>query len=489
MIGPQLVNRAGRIIINDLWHVDVLHIIQMIELLVWVLLDCRVHRSALGTLIQQRDWTMKTLPMRLTLIVFALFLATVAQGQSDGWYVAPAIVYTDDDADRVIADSVAGAQIAFGHDMTEHLTFEGLLGYSRIEGWVGSSVSYPDQNHLEISANLLAYLDRDRVFSPYLLFGIGYLRADLDPGGSDDRPTGTLGVGFKWRMGQSRFSIRGEYRARLAYKSGDNLTDNIASLGVQYRFGGKKSVPTLQDNADTDADGVLDIWDVCPDTELGTQVGSTGCPLRDREADGDGDRIPDSKDECPNTRKGNAVDLRGCTLDSDRDGVMSGEDRCPASRPDAVVDQFGCSRDDDGDSVPYHLDDCPDTVAGARVDVFGCEIKDVIRLPGVNFVTGSDRILAGSESILGSAAETLKMHPDLEIEVAGHTDSVGQGDSNYSLSERRAKSVRDLLITRGVDATRLTARGYGESQPVADNETAQGRADNRRVELRIVKRQ
>ena len=431
---------------------------------------------------------MKTLPMRFTLIMLALSLAMAAQAQSDDWYVAPAIVHTDDDDDRAIADSVAGVQITFGRDMTEHLAFEGLLGYSRIEGYVDPSESYPDQNHLDISANLLAYPNRDWVFTPYLLFGIGYLGADLDPGGSDNRPTGTLGVGFKWKMGQSRFSIKGEYRTRLAYKSGDNLADNITSLGVQYKFGGKKPVPAPQTNADSDGDGVLDIWDACPDNEPGTQVGSKGCPLRDREGDGDSDRIPDGKDECPHTPKGDSVDLRGCTLDSDRDGVTSDKDRCRATPFGAVIDTYGCSRDDDRDGVPYHLDDCPDTIAGARVDIFGCEINDVIRLPGVNFVTGSDRILAGTESILGSAAETLKMHRDLEIEVAGHTDSVGQGDSNYSLSERRAKTARDYLVDLGVDADRLTARGYGESQPVADNETAEGRADNRRVELRIVNR-
>jgi OOP family OmpA-OmpF porin len=289
-------------------------------------------------------------------------------------------------------------------------------------------------------------------------------------------------------MGQSNFSIRGEARYRHAIDTcgGDcqSRTDFIASLGVQYRFGGEPVIPPP--NTDTDLDGVLDMWDECPDTPRGTQVSSSGCPLLDGDRDADGDRVPDNRDECPNTPVGAAVNNVGCELDSDRDGVPTGEDRCPSSRPGANVDMYGCENDGDSDGVPDHQDSCPRTRQGARVDVYGCEIEEIIHLPGLNFQTGQDVILPGAEYVLRDAAATLNKHPSLLIEVAGHTDDVGPGDINYSLSERRAVTVRDFLIRYGVDENRIAAVGYGEAQPIADNSTAEGRATNRRVELRVL---
>jgi OOP family OmpA-OmpF porin len=138
--------------------------------------------------------------------------------------------------------------------------------------------------------------------------------------------------------------------------------------------------------------------------------------------------------------------------------------------------------------VVDRLDECPNTAAGVPVDTRGCEIKDVIRLPGVNFETNSDRLRPGAENVLEDAAETLKRNPGLDVEVAGHTDSQGAAEYNQGLSERRARTVMDYLIGRGVDEDMLSFRGYGESQPIADNATAAGRAENRRVELRILDR-
>ena len=207
--------------------------------------------------------------------------------------------------------------------------------------------------------------------------------------------------------------------------------------------------------------------------------------MRDLRTDADGDRVPDDIDECPNTPVGQVVDQRGCSLDSDGDGVVTGRDRCPASRPGAQVDSFGCERDNDQDGVVDHLDECLNTRPGVRVDTKGCEITDIIDLPGVNFQTGSDRLVDGAEDILRNIADTLNKYPELEIEVAGHTDSVGLGEANYGLSERRAVTVRDVLIRFGVEEFRIRATGYGESQPIDDNNTAEGRARNRRVELRI----
>jgi OOP family OmpA-OmpF porin len=180
-----------------------------------------------------------------------------------------------------------------------------------------------------------------------------------------------------------------------------------------------------------------------------------------------------------------AVNPAGCSLDSDMDGVPTDQDRCPSSRPGAEVDIYGCANDDDSDGVVNQRDRCPNTQRGVRVDIYGCEISDVIQLTGINFETGSDVLLPGTEHIIQDAAATLNQYPELRIEVAGHSDNVGGGLANFNLSERRAKTVRDFLIRYGVDENRITAVGYGESQPIATNDTPEGRAQNRRVELRI----
>ena len=446
-----------------------------------------------GTLIQQQDYTMKTIVTRIAIAAIALSFVTVAQAQSRDWYIAPSIAYVDDDPDRAVADAIAGIQFAAGYNWTDHISVEGMFGYNQWDGYSDANGSFPDQSVFDLSANMLVYADRDWTVAPYLLLGVGYLAVNLDSAGNDNNFAGTAGLGFNWRMGSSgKFSLRTEARTRVAFGSdarwtGDgNLTDYLVSVGLQYDFGGEADIPAPR--ADTDGDGVLDMWDDCPDTARGTEVSSSGCPLLPRDDDSDNDRVPDNRDECPNTPLGAAVNPQGCSLDSDMDGVPTDRDRCPASRAGADVDIYGCENDLDADGVVDHQDSCPRTRPNARVDVYGCEIEDVIHLPGINFQTGQDVLLPGSEYVLRDAATTLNNHPDLMIEVAGHTDDMGPGDTNFILSERRANTVRDFLISQGVDASRLTAVGYGESQPIADNRTAEGRATNRRVELRLLNR-
>jgi OOP family OmpA-OmpF porin len=438
--------------------------------------------------------------IRLTLILLVVAFSAAAQGQEDDWYVVPSIIWFDDDSDRALDDSFPGAQVTVGRNLTEYLSLEGLLGYSSIKGYCEPGDCYPDQTHLDISANLLAFYDRDATFAPYVMLGVGYLGKDADEGpqyvrngGTDNRPTASLGLGFKWRMGDSKYSIHGEYRGRRAYRSESALDDRLITIGVQYNFGGSNGNQRLSVRAedmktDTDGDGVLDIWDACPNTEAGVTVTSRGCEITNIDRDDDEDRINNSVDQCPNTPIGVPVDPRGCSLDSDMDGVTTDKDRCPASRPGADVDIYGCESDQDQDGVLDQYDNCPNTPAGARTDVAGCEIKDIISLPGVNFETGQDILMPGTEYLLRTAADTLNKHPELQIEVAGHSDDVGNDDLNIGLSMRRAKTVQDFLIRYGVDEDRLTFKGYGESQPIADNSTAEGRATNRRVELRLVTR-
>ena len=136
--------------------------------------------------------------------------------------------------------------------------------------------------------------------------------------------------------------------------------------------------------------------------------------------------------------------------------------------------------------VINRLDECPGTPPGTPVDRKGCELKGEYTLQGVNFESNSDRLAAGASNVLDQVAETLRKYPELRIEVQGHTDSDGAAEYNESLSSRRAQTVRDYIASKGVDAGRMTVRGYGESQPVADNTTSAGKAQNRRVVLRIL---
>jgi OOP family OmpA-OmpF porin len=218
----------------------------------------------------------------------------------------------------------------------------------------------------------------------------------------------------------------------------------------------------------------------CP----GQQLFGTNCKdVAPKDSDGDG--VTDDKDKCPNTPKGRTVNAEGCELDSDGDGVVDGLDKCPGTPAGRKVNADGCEIDTDGDGLVDGVDKCP-TVYAKTAD--GCPLPPApapkkLILEGVNFDNDKATLRPEATTTLDQAAATLKEWGDVKVEVAGHTDSKASDSYNMSLSQRRAEAVRDYLIGKGVAADRLTAKGYGESSPVADNETAEGRFKNRRVEL------
>nr|WP_298372444.1 OmpA family protein [uncultured Halomonas sp.] len=197
--------------------------------------------------------------------------------------------------------------------------------------------------------------------------------------------------------------------------------------------------------------------------------------------DSDGDGVPDDRDQCPNTPAGVAVDANGCPLDTDGDGVPDYQDECPGTPAGVEVDASGCPLDSDGDGVPDYMDQCPNTPAGAQVNALGCEADVVLR--DVNFEFDSAKLTVGAEDILDGVADKLRGNENVRVRVEGHTDSVGPDSYNKDLSQRRADSVKSYLASQGISESRMQAIGYGEEQPVASNETAVGRAKNRRVEL------
>jgi outer membrane protein OmpA-like peptidoglycan-associated protein len=141
--------------------------------------------------------------------------------------------------------------------------------------------------------------------------------------------------------------------------------------------------------------------------------------------------------------------------------------------------------DSDGDGVADDLDKCPDSPADKPVDANGCTIVSVV-LKNVHFESNSSELTAGSSVDLDKVVESMKQYDDLRIEVQAHTDNMGDAAYNQYLSEQRAESVRDYLVDKGIAADRMEVKGYGETQPIADNNAREGRAKNRRVELKII---
>ncbi|MBB6094592.1 OOP family OmpA-OmpF porin [Povalibacter uvarum] len=141
--------------------------------------------------------------------------------------------------------------------------------------------------------------------------------------------------------------------------------------------------------------------------------------------------------------------------------------------------------DTDGDGVLDPQDQCPGTPRGVAVDAVGCPRKGSVTLHGVNFENNSDQLMQTSRPILDEVAADLKAHPRLKVELQGHTDSVGAAAYNLNLSQRRAETVREYLIAQGVSPANLIAKGYGETEPIATNDSPGGRAGNRRVVMSV----
>ncbi|MCP4440979.1 MAG: OmpA family protein [Aureispira sp.] len=225
---------------------------------------------------------------------------------------------------------------------------------------------------------------------------------------------------------------------------------------------------------DTDEDGVQDSEDDCPDVAGLEEL--KGCPDRD------GDGIKDSEDDCP-LDKG-LPQFNGCP-DTDGDGVDNRFDDCP-NNP-GPKENKGCP-DADGDGVFDHQDKCPKTPGIAAND--GCpEIKEDVKkvfdeaLQGVQFNTGRSSIKKESFAILDKVVQVMKEYDNATLTIEGHTDNQGADSSNKTLSQSRSEEVLKYLAKNGISADRMSAKGYGEEKPVADNNTAEGRAKNRRVEF------
>jgi OmpA-OmpF porin, OOP family len=421
--------------------------------------------------------------------LFAAITSTAALAQDEGfteaeaflkgrpYYVSPVISYGLADKDRGTDDGIGGS-VSVGKKVASGLTLELIGSFMRMDADPGSGLA--DNGSFELyGAGIGATI------FPLTSLPNFYARLNLMHGSGQGHP-GLIenydttifdsGLGYLFPI-TSRIALRAEalYRvdahnrrsAGIQPKDNRDFYDGVFSLGALIPLGTPpRSEP---EDPDSDGDGVPDSLDQCPGTPPGVEVDATGC-----EPDSDGDGVPDRLDQCPDTPQGVVVDGKGCPVDSDGDGIPDHLDECPNSPAGAKVLDNGCAL----------FGDCRRPRPGEAVDEKGCAVDQSFILKGVKFEFDSDRLTEEAKQILNKVAETLIAYPEIDVEVAGHTDQIGTEGYNLGLSERRAIVVKNYLADRGVQAARMSPVGYGRSQPIADNSTEEGREENRRVELR-----
>ncbi len=399
------------------------------------------------------------------------------------YYVSPMFSYTYADKDRGVDDAIGGI-VSVGKKVTNGMTLE-LTGYGSVgdpSSGTGDSVEFKGVG----LGSMIFLFDSSPNF--YTLLSLMYSRTDNHPGAIPNYKSTVFDIGAGYLLPLNRYiSIRAEARYRTdqhdrkeagTTPGNGAFTDGVFNVGLLFPLG-VTPVPSEADTAevvaldttDSDNDGVPDVNDQCLDTPAGAIVDETGC-----ERDSDGDGVVDRLDQCPDTPAGMSVNAQGCPVDADGDGVLDDVDECPNTPAGAKVLQNGCAL----------IGDCRLPRAGEQIDENGCAVEQTFVLKGVKFEFDSDRLTPEAREILNSVAETLNAYPGIAVEIEGHTDNIGTDAYNQGLSERRANAVKLYLSGHGVDAGRMTPVGYGESRPIAANDSEDGREENRRVELRVV---
>lgn len=401
-----------------------------------------------------------------------------------------------------------GIGLSYWKGLTPHIDFSGTL--------TGTFSNFPalfvkddsiGQAKFSTQADALLHvkaLKETAIVNPFLTAGIGVGHFP-----NQIAVYAPLGAGLQFRFSEGAYLFM-----QLQWRK--KLTGGITNDYLQYSIGfaqhnlnkTKKKKPVKQTTvkpqpvkpiADRDGDNIADDIDKCPDIK-GTV---NGCPDRDKDdvpdkddkcpdvygtangcPDADGDGVADTDDQCP-TEIGT---LNGCP-DSDEDGVADKDDKC---KDDAGVARYGgCPvPDTDKDGINDEEDKCPNE-AGVVLNS-GCpeikqDVKQKVEFAAKNifFRFASDVILKQSFNPLDEVVKVLQENPELKLNISAHADNRGTAERNMMWSERRAKSVADYFISKGIAAERITYKGYGDTQPVADNKTETGRAKNRRVEMKL----
>ncbi len=411
-----------------------------------------------------------------------------AELKENSHHLAPTfgtIVWDLTDKNLDVQDRSAFLGLRYAYLIRERFGLEGSFGMVPSENAAGSF----GHNFMMVSGDVFFNLLTGR-FVPYLEGGAGYMKnwvhEEILP---IEDPYYEFGGGIKVFSLEDAWigiDVRDVVLPYDVVEGGDkeNFQNLLATFSFGFMWGGGPP-------PDTDVDGVPDKKDKCPGTPVGAIVDERGCPV-----DTDGDGVYDGLDRCAGTPEGATVDDAGCPVDSDGDGVYDGLDKCGKTPDGALVDDAGCPMDSDHDGVYDGLDKCPGTVSEARVDASGCEIPEIeyeflsknkVELY-VRFKLGRADIEEESIDLLNKVGDILTKWDGVNVEIGGHTDSSGSEAGNMRLSKKRAESVRDYLLENysSIDADRLADRGYGESAPIADNGTKEGREANRRVEVKVL---
>lgn len=323
---------------------------------------------------------------------------------------------------------------------------------------------------------------------PFAVIGGGVLavRSEPNAAGRNGDEALHVGGGLKFFV-KEHIVLRLEGRDVMSPKEGITPTAPAHSPEILFGFTvalGPRKPKAEPPPPDQDGDGFLDSEDECP-TVAG--IAPDGCPAKDS----DGDGFLDREDACPEDA-GVAPD--GCPIpDSDGDGFLDPDDAC---KDEVGVEPDGCPlRDVDGDGLFPPEDECPnepETVNGFE-DEDGCpdELPEEVKkytgvIEGIFFDTGKATIRSKSFAELDAAVKVLTDYPMLRVEISGHTDTKGKRDKNLLLSQARADSVKQYMVSKGVAERRIVTRGAGPDEPIGDNATKDGRQQNRRIEFKLL---
>ncbi|MBI4825909.1 MAG: OmpA family protein [Nitrospirae bacterium] len=444
--------------------------------------------------------------------------------------------YIFDKKEQINNDPVYGLGIGYG--FTESFGIEASIDHvDTVVSWPDTAVGKTNVDANLFNLDLLYNINLADDTKWYIAVGSGYMNIDVDKTIDNTDVQSHVALGLKFFLTDSLLA-RGDARQIVNWETSN--INYMYTVGLSYLIGGHKATPPPPPApSDSDGDGVYDADDKCPNTPAGTSVDIMGCPL-DSDADGvydyldkcpgtpkgaavdmngcpldsDADGVADYLDKCPNTPAGAAVDMNGCPLDSDGDGVVDYLDKCPGTLKGAAVNENGCPLDSDGDGVLDVNDKCPNTPSGVQVDANGCPLDSdgdgvydyLDKCPGtlpdikvdangcplpikekvsielnVEFEFNSAVVKSVYQEQITKVSNFLSTYPDVNAVIEGHTDSKGTDEYNMKLSQKRAENVMNYLVSKGIAADRLTAKGFGESLPIADNNTDEGRQKNRRV--------
>ncbi len=366
-----------------------------------------------------------------------------------------------------------GLALHYFKGISNHVDFAASIGGSFVNYPMPNKTFFNDNFLLEGSATVNLKMTTEKYWvQPYIIAGIGGHKYKTFYGAFLP-----VGLGIKVNFwDEVHLFLTSTYRVPVTLETSNyHLQHSFGIAGVL-----KKKAPKVPPVLDRDKDGVPDNIDACPDDPGPPEL--HGCPDRD------GDGILDKDDNCPDVK--GLARYKGCPIpDTDGDGINDEEDKCPTVP--GLARYQGCPiPDTDGDGVNDEEDRCI-TIPGPKEN-FGCpiippEVKKRVDMAAKNilFVTGSAKLQASSFKGLNDVVKIMKENPEMLLAIDGHTDWVGSDEYNQKLSDNRAASVKNYLVSKGINESRITSTGHGETMPIADNKTAAGRQKNRRSEMTL----